>query len=158
MNILSLLAQKKDPFGRVEGFGPASGAESPQAAFSSLLSAGITIFFIVGGLAALVFMLWGAFDYIASGGEQEKIQQAQAKMMYAAIGAILIIVVLAGWTVITGDILGIIKKDASNNWVFELPRVGCIANGAECDPDLANQCCSGNCEDDGTGIGICQPN
>lgn len=134
-----------NPWGRIEAVGPAAGASSPQAAFSALLAAGINIFLIVGGIAALFFLLWGALDYTMSGGEEEKIQKAQAKMTYAAIGAILLVIALTAWTVITGNILGIVKI-SDKGWTFDLPRVGCIPNGAECDPTRAVQCCSSTCD------------
>jgi len=38
-----------------------------------LISTGIQLFFFVAGIAALIYLLWGAFDWITSNGEKEKI-------------------------------------------------------------------------------------
>ncbi len=51
--------------------------------------------FIVGGLAALLYLLMGAISWITSGGNKENVQKAQEKIQAAVIGVILIAVVLA---------------------------------------------------------------
>ncbi len=63
--------------------------------FSEILSFVIRGFFIVGGLAALFYLLLGAFAWITSGGDKEKVGGAQAKIQAAVIGVIMIVVVLA---------------------------------------------------------------
>jgi len=71
-----------------------------------LISTGIQLFFLVAGLATLLYLLWGAFDWISSNGEKEKLQKAQNKIMNAAIGLILVIVVLVVFNVLMGTVLG----------------------------------------------------
>lgn len=134
-----------NPFGKIDPVGPAAGADSPQAAFSSLLAAGVNIFLIIGGIIALFFMLWGAVDYTMSGGDEEKLQKAQAKITYAVVGAVLLIGALTIWTVVTGKILGIVTI-SNKGWTFDLPRVGCIQEGGKCDPNSAAQCCTQSCD------------
>jgi hypothetical protein len=147
-----------NPFGTIERVGPAVGAESPQAGFSALLVAGINIFLIVGGIAALIYMLWGALDYVTSGGEEEKIQKARSKITFAAVGAILLIVVISVWSVITGSVLGIVQF-TDRGFSFDLPRVGCLPEGAECNLDSSEQCCSGKCDaSGGAATTTCVPN
>ena len=41
---------------------------------------------LVGGLAALLFLLWGALDWIMAGGEEGKVSDARKKMTGAVIG------------------------------------------------------------------------
>ena len=45
---------------------------------------------ILGGLAALVFLIWGALDWILAGGEESKIAAARKKMTGAVIGLVLL--------------------------------------------------------------------
>lgn len=74
---------------------------NPNASPGSLVSNGLRIMYILGGLAVLVFMVWGAFDWITSGGDKEKLSGAQKKITNSLIGLALLalslfIVSLAG--------------------------------------------------------------
>lgn len=62
---------------------------------SDVLTFAIRIFFIIGGLVALLFLLLGALAWITSGGDKENISKAQSKITSAIIGVLLIVVVLA---------------------------------------------------------------
>lgn len=62
--------------------------------FSDLLTFLIRFAFVLAGLAALLFLLWGSFDWIASGGEKEKVSSARSKIIQALIGVIVIIATL----------------------------------------------------------------
>lgn len=68
---------------------------NPGSATGSLIGAGLKIFLIIAGLLAFVYLLMGAFDWITSGGEKEKISGAQQRITNAIIGFVLIFVVLA---------------------------------------------------------------
>lgn len=62
----------------------------------------IRIFFVIAGLAALIFMLLGAFAWISSGGDKDSITAAREKIQAAVIGLIMVVVVLAiMWTMET---------------------------------------------------------
>lgn len=50
----------------------------------------ITIFYAVGGLGVVIYFVWGAVDWILSGGDKEKISNARKKMTHAIIGLILL--------------------------------------------------------------------
>ncbi len=50
----------------------------------------ISLFFVFGGLATLIFFVWGAFDWIVSGGDKEKVAGARKKMTNAIIGFVLL--------------------------------------------------------------------
>lgn len=62
---------------------------------ATILTFFIRLFFIVAGLAALAFGLWGAIDWVVSSGEQEKLDKARQKIIAALVGVILVVVVLA---------------------------------------------------------------
>ena len=55
----------------------------------------VRIFFTISGLAALLYLLLGAFSWITSAGNKENVQKAQEKIQAAIIGLLLIVVVLA---------------------------------------------------------------
>jgi len=63
--------------------------------FSDILSFAVRGFFIVAGLAALLFLLLGAFHWITSGGDKEKTASAQKQITAAVLGVILVAAVLA---------------------------------------------------------------
>lgn len=63
--------------------------------FGELLSAMIKFFFVVAGLAALFYLLWGALSWITSGGDAEAVGAARGKIVAALVGVVLIIAVLA---------------------------------------------------------------
>lgn len=63
--------------------------------FSEILTFAIRAVFVFGGLAALLFLLLGAFSWITSGGEKDKVAEAQKKIQAAVLGVIMIAVVLA---------------------------------------------------------------
>jgi len=62
---------------------------------ATVLSFFVKAFFTVAALTALLFLLWGAFAWITSSGEKEKVTKAQEKIQAAVIGIILIVAVLA---------------------------------------------------------------
>ena len=55
----------------------------------------VRFFFVLAGLAALVYLLWGAFAWITSGGNKENVEKARDKLVAAIVGIILIVVVVA---------------------------------------------------------------
>jgi len=117
-----ILAQD-NPIGQISpppGIGILGG--DPTTALGALFETGIKLFIIVAGIFLIVYLLWGAFDWINSGGEKEKIAKAQAKITNAVVGMILIFVLLAVWGLITGNILGIIKIGPSGI-EFSLPTL-----------------------------------
>jgi len=64
-----------------------------------VLTFAIRIFFVIAGLAALFYMLLGAFAWISSGGDKDSVTAAREKIQAAVIGLIMIVAVLAiVWT------------------------------------------------------------
>jgi len=93
----------------------------------------IQIFILFAAITALIYLLWGAVTWVTSEGEEEKLEKARKKMTNAALGMILLIAVIGIFTVVTGDILGVIRRDNDGNWRFELPTVNsCVVDGQTC--------------------------
>ncbi|MFA9289263.1 MAG: hypothetical protein ACEQSA_05295 [Weeksellaceae bacterium] len=73
------------------------GFEIPS--LGDILTFVIRAFFVLAGLAALFYMLIGAFSWITSGGDKDAVGAARDKIQAAVVGVILIVAVLAViWT------------------------------------------------------------
>jgi hypothetical protein len=94
-----------------------------NTSLAKLISTGISLFFFVAGLATLLYMMLGAFDWITSNGEKEKIAKAQNRIQSAAIGLLLIVVVLVVFNLIMGTVLGG-KFGIGEGFTFSLPTIG----------------------------------
>ncbi len=82
------------------------GGVSAATSTGKIISTGLQIIFIFAGLAVLVFLVWGAFDWITSGGDKEKISGARRKITNAIIG--LFLLSLAAFiAALVSDIVGI---------------------------------------------------
>lgn len=120
-----LAADVNDLFGTVEPpQGMNFGGSDPVQGFGKFIGFGINLFVIVAGLFLLIYLLWGAFDWINSGGEKEKIAKAQNKITNALIGIVLIFAVLAVFNVLAGQLLGIINVNPDGSWELRLPTLG----------------------------------
>ncbi len=62
---------------------------------ADILTFAIRAFFVIAGLAALFYMLIGAFAWVTSGGDKDAVSAAREKIQAAVIGMILIVAVLA---------------------------------------------------------------
>ncbi len=50
----------------------------------------VTLFYLVGGIGVVVYFLWGAVEWIFSGGDKEKVASARRRMVHALIGLTLL--------------------------------------------------------------------
>jgi len=121
---MKILAQE-DIWGEIT---PPAGAESlssnPVQGLGKLIGFGINSFILVSSFALLVYLLWGAFEYITSGGDKEKISKARDKMVHAVIGIIVVFLALVIYGYVAGDMLGIIKRDAeTGSWTIKIPQI-----------------------------------
>ncbi len=66
-----------------------------EGAFGTWISGLLSAMMIVGALLLLVYLLWGAIEWITSGGDSGKVQKARDKMTQAAIGLIVLAASLA---------------------------------------------------------------
>ncbi len=65
------------------------GDTTGAGAISSLLTNIIGLFYTVAIIVLIFMILWGAFDWLTSEGDKEKIQSAQRKLVNAFIGILL---------------------------------------------------------------------
>ncbi len=63
--------------------------------FGDILTFLIRAFFAIAGVAALIYLLLGAFSWVTSGGNKENVEKAQQKIIAAITGIILVVVVVA---------------------------------------------------------------
>jgi hypothetical protein len=79
---------------------------TPGHRIGTVISNILKIIFIAGSIALLFMIVWGAFQWITSGGEKEGIGKARARIMHAIIG--LVILALSGVIItVLGEITGI---------------------------------------------------
>ena len=95
-----LLAQDiKDKFGTIkppkelEPFvtKDSTGAGGLSLFFSNL----VALIYVIAAIVLIFMILWGAFDWITSGGEKEKVEAARNKIIHAIIGIIIFAVAFA---------------------------------------------------------------
>lgn len=67
----------------IQAFGPGS------AGISKFLSNAIALFYIVAAIVLVFMILWGAFDWMISEGDKEKVANARNRILNAIIGIIL---------------------------------------------------------------------
>ncbi|MFH1827097.1 MAG: hypothetical protein ABH812_01525 [bacterium] len=63
--------------------------------FGGIITFIIRFFFVMAGLAALLYLLLGAFSWITSGGNKENVEKARDKIQAAIVGIILVVIVVA---------------------------------------------------------------
>ena len=100
------------------------GGSDPVAGLGKFIAFGINMFILVAGMFLILYLLMGAFDWIVSGGDKEKIQKAQNKITNALIGMLLIFVVLTVFSLLAGNILGIVVPNGSGGFDIKLPTLG----------------------------------
>lgn len=60
----------------------------------------INIILSIAGLAAFVFILWGAFDYVTAGDDAGKTEKARKKITNAVVGLILVALAFVIWSIV----------------------------------------------------------
>lgn len=75
---------------------PDGAASSSDRGFGSLLSSIMSGVMVIAALLVLVYLIWGAIEWITSGGDSGKTQKAREKITQAVIG----LIVLAATTAI----------------------------------------------------------
>lgn len=118
-----------DIFGKVDN--PAPIGSSPTTDLGNLIGVLLGILFTVAGMVALVYMLWGAINWITSGGDKEKLMKAQGRIRNAIIGIFVLIVVLSAFVTIFQVVLGgSIIKYQNGEIQFNLPTLGTTGDGS----------------------------
>lgn len=62
---------------------------------ADVLGYAIRFFFILAGLAAMLYLILGAFSWITSGGDKDAVHKAQQKIQAAIVGLIVLVLALA---------------------------------------------------------------
>ena len=103
---------------------PGGASSDPVAAISKVLSVGLQLVLIVAAILLLVYLLWGALDWLVSGGEKEKLVKAQNKITNAVIGMLMVVAAFTLFTVVTGTILGNkIIENTGDGWKLIIPTI-----------------------------------
>ncbi len=116
--VQTIFGQVSPPPGMDVGAG-----QNPIAGLGTFIGWGINIFLTVAGLFLLLYLLWGALDWIQSAGEKEKLVKAQNKITNAVVGMVLIFAVLVVFNVLAGRILGIINVNPDGSWGIKIPTL-----------------------------------
>ena len=77
----------------------------------------------LGGLLLLIYLLWGAFDIVTSGGDKENAAKARTKLTNAVIGIIILVAVIVIWNYLTG-IFGLTQQGPGGGIQFKIPGFG----------------------------------
>lgn len=96
---------------------------NPVEGISRIMVFSIRMALIIGVILVLFYLLWGAFDWITGGGDQDKLDKARQKMTNAVLGIVIMVAALGLFAAVAGDVLGLIKRDAQGNWRFSLPTI-----------------------------------
>lgn len=97
MNMFILLAQASQTIDISAG----TPLISPIATLNQLLQIGASAILLVGTIAVLYYLLYGAFSWITAGGEKGKIEEARTMMTQGIVG----LIILASVFVIFGMVL-----------------------------------------------------
>lgn len=62
-----------------------------EATLGGFLSPLLDIVFLIASVLMFVWMLWGIFEYLFAGGEKEKLGKARARITWAIIGFVIIL-------------------------------------------------------------------
>jgi len=100
------------------------GGEDPVQGLGKLVAFGINMFITIAGIFLLIYLLWGALDWIQSNGEKERLTKAQNKITNALIGIILVFVVLTVFNLLAGKLLGIVNPIDGGGFEIKLPTLG----------------------------------
>jgi type VI protein secretion system component VasK len=76
---------------------PATGTVPAETAVSNIVTNIITLLFLLGGIAAILYLLWAGIQYITSAGNPEKMKSARQSIIAVVVG---IVVMMAAWFII----------------------------------------------------------
>ena len=112
------------PFGCVQPpANPNAFNGDPVTQTANFMTLATRLVLTVGALTCLIYLLWGGFDWITSGGEKEKIATAQRKITYAVLGIIFMMLSFGIFAVVAGNVLGLVKT-VNGSLIFSIPKYG----------------------------------
>lgn len=111
--MITLLLAQDDNTKKIFGTGitgaPLSGGSVGET-FSFVFGFFINLVLAAAAIYVLVMLIWGAIDWIISGGEAEHLKKAQAKITSALVGLFLLIGVLVIWVFLGTSVFGILGR------------------------------------------------
>lgn len=114
--------------------------------FSNIIPALVTTIFIIAIVVALLYLIWGGFKWLTSGGDKAAVQSAREHIVAAIVGLVLI---FSAYFILNIALNFFIQKEAGEG--FTLPTIGggsgggtprCITRGSTC-PVEGRSCCEG---------------
>lgn len=63
--------------------------------FGSLVGGILSVLMVVALLILLFYLIWGAFEWLTSGGDSSKLQSARNRMLHAIVGILILSATLA---------------------------------------------------------------
>lgn len=85
----------EDIFGKIPAPSPVQALGEGGIGIGKFLSNLIELIFIAAGIVFIFMLLWGAFAWLISGGEKEKLASAQQRILHAIIGLVLLAISFA---------------------------------------------------------------
>lgn len=103
---------------------PGCGAlcDDPVVGLGKFFGVLLNVIFIIFGMLLLTYAIWGAMDWITSEGDKEKLAKANAKITNAVMGLLILIISFTIFAIITGDILGFVKR-TPDGWQLNIPTI-----------------------------------
>lgn len=68
---------------------------SGASAISMILSNLVTLIYSIATIVLIFMILWGAFDWLTSGGDKEKLEHAKSRLINAFVGIMLFAIAFA---------------------------------------------------------------
>jgi hypothetical protein len=69
--------------------------ESGGQVVSRFIPAALTLFFVIGSILFFAYLVWGAIEWIISGGDKQKLESARSRITNAIIGLIILFATFA---------------------------------------------------------------
>lgn len=85
-----------------EGYGIQVGGETADSLLQTIITNAITVVFAIAAVLVILFLIWGAIDWIMSGGDKEKVANARKKITSALIGLAILAFVFVIASVVGG--------------------------------------------------------
>lgn len=78
-----------------QGLPFANSVSTPEAGFGTFLSGILSAILVIAVLLAFLYLVWGAIEWISSGGDKGKVEKARDRMTQSIIGLIVLGAILA---------------------------------------------------------------
>ena len=89
-----------------------------QENFWSWVSSLLSVLMPVAFLLVLLYLIWGAFDWITAEGDSSKLEKARKKMMHAVIGLLLLVSAFIVIGFVSSLLFGESFDILNLNWIF----------------------------------------